>query len=75
MMPDISFAHAYPHISRWVTTHGWIEIGEDGYRHSFVRVLDMGGMVWEGGSFDMPLDEILRTVDMALANILREIGL
>jgi hypothetical protein len=39
---------AYPHIARWVTAHGWIEIGSDGYSRSFVRALDEGGMVWEG---------------------------
>lgn len=74
MMADTPFADAYPHLIRWVTTHGWIEIGEDDDRHSFVRVLDSGGMVWEGGEFDTPLDEVLRTVDTALIGILREIG-
>jgi hypothetical protein len=39
---------AYPQIARWVTAHGWIEIGSDGYSRSFVRALDEGGMVWEG---------------------------
>lgn len=74
MMGDTPFADAYPHITRWITTYGWIEIGEDDYRRSFVRVLDIGGMVWEGGALDTPLDEVLRTVDTALIGILREIG-
>jgi len=73
-LDNTPFADAYPHITLWVRTHGWIEIGEDDYRHSFVRVLDIGGMVWEGGEVDTPLDEVLRMVDTALADILREIG-
>jgi len=39
---------AFPHLTEWVTTHGWIEIGYDDYSRSFVRALDSGGMVWEG---------------------------
>jgi hypothetical protein len=74
MTADRPFADAYPHITRWVRTYGWIEIGEDDYRRSFVRVLDIGGMVWEGGAADTPLDEVLRMVDTALVDILREIG-
>lgn len=72
MMADTPFADAYPHLTRWITTHGWIEIGEDGDRRSFVRVLDIGGMVWEGGEVNTSLDEVLRTVDTALADILKE---
>lgn len=73
-MADTPFVDAYPHIARWVRTHGWIEIGADEYRRSFVRVLDIGGMIWEGGEVNTPLDEILRTVDAALVDSLREIG-
>jgi hypothetical protein len=49
----------------------------DAYPHltrSFVRVLDMGGLVWEGGEVNTSLDEVLRTVDTALADILKEFG-
>ena len=38
----------YPTIARWVREYGWITSGHDGMRHSFVRALDAGGMVWEG---------------------------
>ena len=38
----------YPHIAEWVQDHGWIEIGQDEYSTSFVRALDIGGLVWEG---------------------------
>ena len=42
-MPD-TFEQSYPYIARWVMD-GWIEIGYDDYRHSFVRALDEGGLV------------------------------
>jgi hypothetical protein len=42
------FERAYPHIASWVLTQGWVEIGPDSYRRSFIRALDEGGMVWEG---------------------------
>lgn len=38
-MMDEPFARAYPHLARWVTTQGWIEVGDDGMQPSRVRVL------------------------------------
>ena len=64
--------HAYPHIARWVTTHGWIEIGSDGYSRSFVRALDEGGMVWEGAETYPGLDAALGALDSALQQWLHE---
>ena len=52
---------AFPHIARWVTSQGWIEIGSDGYSRSFVRVLDEGGMVWEGAETYPSLDAAAAT--------------
>jgi hypothetical protein len=57
---------AHPHLARWVTAHGWIEIGSDGYSPSFVRALDEGGMVWEGAETYPSLDAALRALDSAL---------
>jgi hypothetical protein len=61
-----SVEQAYPHIARWVKTQGWIEIGSDAYRSSFVRALDEGGMVWEGAASYPTLDAALRALDTAL---------
>jgi hypothetical protein len=63
---------AYPHIARWVKTDGWIEIGSDDYRSSFVRALDEGGMVWEGAASYPSLDAALRALDTALDDWLHE---
>jgi hypothetical protein len=63
---------AHPHVARWVTAHGWIEIGSDGYSRSFVRALDEGGMVWEGAETYPSLDAALRALDSALQQWLHE---
>lgn len=63
---------AHPHIARWVTTQGWIEIGSDGYSRSFVRALDEGGMVWEGAEIYPSLDAAFRALDSALQQWLHE---
>ena len=34
------FEQTYPHITRWVKEHGWIELGGDGMSPSWVRALD-----------------------------------
>ena len=53
------FEARYPDIARWVRD-GWVELGRDEHSHSFVRVLDAGGLVWEG-------KEQYKTVGEALA--------
>jgi hypothetical protein len=45
-----AFEEKYPLVFEWVKHFGWIEIGHDDYSRSFVRVLDIGGMIWEGGT-------------------------
>jgi hypothetical protein len=67
-----SVEQAYPHIARWVKTQGWVEIGSDAYRSSFVRALDEGGMVWEGAASYPTLDAALRALDTALHEWLHE---
>jgi hypothetical protein len=61
------FEQMYPHIARWVTSYGWIEIGDDGQSPSLVRALDEGGLVWEDSDDDTSLDEVLQALDAFLA--------
>lgn len=70
--PD-SFEARYPNIAAWVQD-GWIEIGRDDYSHSFVRALDIGGMVWEGTEEYDSLDEALRMLDAGIAAWCKETG-
>lgn len=61
-----SIERAYPHVTQWVKSHGWIEIGRDDYSHSFIRILDIGGMIWEGQDSYASLDDALQAADKAI---------
>jgi hypothetical protein len=68
----LSVDEAFPHLTKWVTTYGWIEIGYDDYNRSFIRALDGGGMVWEGSMVYTTLDSALQALDDALAAWMKE---
>lgn len=43
-----SFDDLYPNIAWWVQCGGQrVELGDDDYSRSLIRVIDMGGMLWE----------------------------
>ena len=65
--PTDSFAGKYPNITGWIRD-GWIEIGRNGYSTSIIRVLDAGGLVWEGGTRHRSMDEILQEAEDAIAD-------
>lgn len=67
-----SIDQTFPHLSEFVMTHGWIEIGQDDFSRSFVRALDIGGMLWEGRETYTTLDEALRELDTALGEWMKE---
>lgn len=69
-----SIEQMYPHVARWVKEQGWIEMGQDDFSHSFVRALDIGGMVWEGAPSYLSVDDALRALDAGIAAWLRENG-
>ena len=62
-----SFAEKYPNIAGWIKD-GWIEIGRNGYSTSIIRVLDEGGLVWEGGTRHRSMDKILQEAEDAIAD-------
>ena len=67
-----TFEQTYPALTRWVREHGWLEIGRDSYSRSLVRVLDEGGLIWEGGTARSKLSATLAEADAAIAAWLRE---
>jgi hypothetical protein len=69
MRQDGTLDDRYPSLSAWVNGGGWIEIGSDHYSNSFIRVLDTGGMVWEGEITYQSLDAALDAADTALARL------
>ena len=62
-----SFEQRYPTITRWVKTHGWIEIGQDEYSRSFIRAVDGGGLAWEGKPSYETIDEALQALEIGIA--------
>jgi hypothetical protein len=67
-----AFEGAYPHLSRWVTSYGWLEVGQAPYCPSCIRVLDEGGTIWESTPRYASVDEALREADEAVAQWMRE---
>jgi hypothetical protein len=64
----------YPYIARWAQTHGYIEIGSNDYSRSFVRALDIGGLIGEGLKHYPTPDEALQALEHALAEWMRAEG-
>jgi hypothetical protein len=62
-----SFSEKYPNIAGWIKD-GWIEIGRNGYSTSIIRVLDEGGLVWEGGTRYRSMDQVLQEAEDAIAD-------
>lgn len=71
-MPN--FSSTYPNITAWTESYGWIEIGQDDYSKSFIRVLDEGGTVWESQPTYKFIDDALNELEVALGKIIDEIG-
>jgi hypothetical protein len=66
-------AAAYPHIARWVgEEEGWIEVGANEYRSSFVRAVNSGGIAWEGKPSYPSLDDAFQALDDGIADWLAE---
>jgi hypothetical protein len=71
---NATFERLYPYIAGWVQEHGYIEMRYDDYSHSFVRALDIGGMIWEGREYYLTVDEALQALVRALAEWMRAQG-
>jgi hypothetical protein len=62
-----SFEKRYPNIAAWVQEHeGWIEIGPNEFSSSMIRVIDLGGMIWESEKRYDSIDEALAEADQAI---------
>ena len=67
-----SFSALYPNIAHWIDSLGWLEIGQDEYSRSLVRMLNEGGMVWESKASHETIDEALQALETELVEILKE---
>ena len=69
-----TFDEQYPNITSWIQD-GWIEVGQDDYSRSFIRVLDTGGLVWKSKQTHPTVAEALAEVDAAIGRYAAELGL
>ena len=51
-----------------------IESGENDWSESWLRVLDIGGLIWESAPTSPTVDDALRAADAALVEILERFG-
>ena len=61
-----TFAQTYPNLAWFIQEQGWLELGHEtasGYCTSFVRLLDAGGMTWEGKDAYASLDKALEDAE------------
>ncbi len=68
------FDEQYANIAWWVQD-GWIELGQDEYNDSLIRVLDAGGLVWESEKVYETVAEALADADAAIGRLADEQGL
>ena len=61
--------HAFPNLAAWVDERGWLELGANDYSSSFIRLLDIGGMVWEGATHYPSLAAALADANAALTQL------
>ena len=63
---------SHPHLWRWVSEFGSVEIGHCHQTGSFIRVLDDGGMVWKGRRSYRTLDAALADAEAGVARGMRD---
>jgi hypothetical protein len=63
---------SYPHLWRWVTGFGTVEIGHCHRTRSFIRVLDEGGMIWKGRRRYRTLDAALADAEAGVARWMKD---
>ena len=69
------FQDKYPNIADWIENQGWIELGQTDCSPSMVRVLDIGGMIWESDQKYHSLDELLDDLEIHIEQKKKELGL
>ena len=66
------FQKSYPNLAHWAETFGWVEIGQDDFSTSFIRILDIGGMIWESNDHYNTVDTALRDAEAAISRWIQE---
>ena len=70
-----SFAELYPSLAYWVESFGWIELGQDHYSRSLIRILDEGGIIWESKERYDSVDVALQDAEAAIIDWFKKEGI
>jgi len=63
-----TFDEEYPNLAAWILgDDAWIELGRDDFSRSVVRILDIGGLIWEGEHTYPTVAAALADAEAALA--------
>ena len=63
----MSFDEQYPNLAAWILDgERWIELGQDHYSYSTVRILDSGGMIGESEKAYSTVADALTDAEAAL---------
>ncbi len=68
------FSKEYPYVSSWISTTGWIEIGQDEYSSSMLRIINEGGIVWEDTESNTIEESLKRAEKYLKDELLEEFG-
>ena len=61
------------YLASWILSgDGWIELGQDDFSRSLVRILDTGGLIWESDAHYDTVAEALAAAERALAQWIEE---
>ncbi len=62
------FDEQYPYLAAWILSgDGWIELGQDDFSRSTVRILDIGGLIWESDQHYETVAGALTAAELALS--------
>ena len=65
-LPDPnSFEARFPNVAGWAQD-GWIELGPTDWSRSFIRVMDEGGLVWEGKTKYSSIDDAFADAEQVI---------
>ena len=65
----------YPHVARWCSRDGWIEVGYEWQDTLFARAFHEGGLAWGGKEPYDTIDDALRALDEGIRDFMRENGM
>jgi hypothetical protein len=67
-----AFEKLYPKTAEWVESYGWIEMGYDDFNQSFVRALNIGGMIWEGQYQYASVEDAMQDLEVGISTWMEE---